>query len=137
MNFHSECKNFTCQTMEMCRRIFKTKCSCSFANKIQLIQNYQSLKSVHLNQFMRVLGIFGLDLSVLSAREWLMAFFFLQYKFLPCDQHINYCGNTFSNATSCYFAMLFRAQRDSIRGQTLHSKGIAYDITKYQTFFTK
>ena len=30
-----------------------------------------------------------------------------------------------------------RAQRDSIRSQTIHSKGTAYDITKYQTFLTK
>ena len=30
-----------------------------------------------------------------------------------------------------------RAQRDSIRSQTFHSKGAAYDITKYQTFLTK
>ena len=30
-----------------------------------------------------------------------------------------------------------RAQRDSIRSQTTHSKGTAYDITKYQTFLTK
>ena len=27
-----------------------------------------------------------------------------------------------------------RAQRDSIRSQTIHSKGTAYDIAKYQTF---
>ena len=31
----------------------------------------------------------------------------------------------------------YRAQRDSIRSQTFHSKGTAYDITKYQTFLTK
>ena len=30
-----------------------------------------------------------------------------------------------------------RPQRDSIRSQTLHSKGTAYDITKYQTFLAK
>ena len=30
-----------------------------------------------------------------------------------------------------------KAQRDSIRRQTLHYKGTAYDITKYQTFLTK
>ena len=30
-----------------------------------------------------------------------------------------------------------RAQRDSIRGQTLHYKGTAYDITKYETFLTR
>ena len=30
-----------------------------------------------------------------------------------------------------------RAQRDSIRSQTFHSKGTAYDITKYPTFLTK
>ena len=30
-----------------------------------------------------------------------------------------------------------KVQRDSIRSQTLHSKGTAYDITKYQTFLTK
>ena len=33
--------------------------------------------------------------------------------------------------------LLIRAQRDSIRSQTLHSKGTSYDITKYQTFLTK
>ena len=33
--------------------------------------------------------------------------------------------------------VLARAQRDSIRSQTFHSKGTAYDITKYETFFTK
>ena len=32
---------------------------------------------------------------------------------------------------------LGKAQRDSIRNQTFHSKGTAYDITKYQTFLTK
>ena len=30
-----------------------------------------------------------------------------------------------------------KAQRDSIRSQTIHSKGTAYDITNYQTFLTK
>ena len=30
-----------------------------------------------------------------------------------------------------------RAQRDSIRSQTILSKGTADDITKYQTFLTK
>ena len=30
-----------------------------------------------------------------------------------------------------------RAQRDSIRSQTFHSKWTAYDITKYETFHTK
>ena len=32
---------------------------------------------------------------------------------------------------------LLRAQREYIRSQTIHSKGTAYDITKYQTFLTK
>ena len=30
-----------------------------------------------------------------------------------------------------------RAQRDNIRSQTIHSKGTAYAITKYQTFINK
>ena len=30
-----------------------------------------------------------------------------------------------------------RAQRDSIRSQTFHSKGTAYDNNKYETFPTK
>ena len=30
-----------------------------------------------------------------------------------------------------------RAKRESIRSQLIHSKGSAYDITKYQTFLTK
>ena len=37
----------------------------------------------------------------------------------------------------CLTIGLFRAQRDSIRRQTLHSKRTAFDITKYQTFLTK
>ena len=32
---------------------------------------------------------------------------------------------------------LYRAKRESIRSQTIHIKGTAYDITKYQTFLTK
>ena len=32
---------------------------------------------------------------------------------------------------------IVRAQRESIRSQTIHSKGTAYDIIKYKTFLTK
>ena len=40
--------------------------------------------------------------------------------------------------TQCtLFIDTLRAQRDSIRSQTIHSKGTAYDITKYQTILTK
>ena len=30
-----------------------------------------------------------------------------------------------------------RAMKDSLRSQTIYSKGTAYDITKYKTFLTK
>ena len=32
--------------------------------------------------------------------------------------------------------VIHRAQRNSIGSQSLHSKGTAYDITRYQIFFT-
>ena len=51
------------------------------------------------------------------------------FPFLPLSPH---CIMQLNRTLAC-----FRAQRDSIRSQTLHSKGTAYDITKYQTFLTK